>query len=59
MKPKMFSDILLPRTNDRASLVLSPLSRTWKEGVWPNMYRASIAHAAYSVRQSDAWNIVT
>ena len=36
------------------SLVPSPLSRTRREGVWPNMYRARVARATYSARQSDA-----
>ena len=36
------------------SLVPSPLSRTWREEVWTNMYRARVACATYSARQSDA-----
>ena len=36
------------------SLVPSPLSRTRREGVWPNVYRARVARAMYSARQSDA-----
>ena len=36
------------------SLVPSPLSRTRREGVWPNVYRARVARATYSARQSDA-----
>ena len=32
----------------------SPLSRTRKEGVWTNVYRARVAHAMYSALQSDA-----
>ena len=37
------------------SLVRSPLSCTWREGVWPNVYRARVARATYSAHQSDAW----
>ena len=36
------------------SLVPSSLSRTRREGVWPNVYRARVARATYSARQSDA-----
>ena len=36
------------------SLIPSPLSRTWREAVWRNMYRARVARAMYSARQSDA-----
>ena len=32
----------------------SPLSRMRREGVWPNVYRARVARATYSARQSDA-----
>ena len=43
-----------PYFTDRGSLVPSPLSRTQREGVWTNVYRARIARAMYSVLQSDA-----
>ena len=36
-----------------ASLVPSPL-RKREEGVWTNVYRARVASAAWSARQSDA-----
>ena len=36
------------------SLVPSPLLHTRREGVWPNVYRARVARATYSARQSDA-----
>ena len=39
----------------RPSLMPSPFSCTRREGVWPNMYRARVARATYSARQSDAW----
>ena len=38
-----------------SSLSPSPLSRTRREGVWTNVYRARVARAMYSARQSDAW----
>ena len=40
-----------------SSLVPSFLSRTRREGVWTNMYRACVARATYmySAHQSDAW----
>ena len=42
------------RRTAQPSLVPSPLSRTRKEGVWLNVYRARVARATYSERQSDA-----
>lgn len=33
---------------------MQSLSHMQRKGVWTNLYRACVVHAAYSVRQSDA-----
>ena len=43
-----------PYFTDQGSLVPSLLSRTQREGIWTNVYRARIARTMYSVLQSDA-----
>ena len=40
-------------THSQFSPVPSPLSHMRREEVWTNVYRARVAHAAYSACQSD------
>ena len=45
---------MVTQNYENLSLVPSPLSHMQRKGVWTNLYRACVAHAAYSVHQSDA-----